>query len=317
MGQRGFLAVAFMLCVGCALAGCSNGNCRYGRVSENRPGFCKSRPEPSAQQAAAAVTGQPVVAAVAAWDRAEPANVPVGSVGLNRWGETTFTVQAHLGGLHEYQLVTYDRNGRPTSGEEEYISDPEDPPFPVSEIRADVLPEVMQRLRAAQPYLQLYQAVLNIDAFSGTLGWTIQLWGRDPDRNSITYYARNDRRGLCYENAMNQGPVPGVAPCPHQSPGSDTPQTPYANEVSQPCVHLAGKTGTRIFPCHGPRIFPPKPPPPPKPRVVGPASASQVTGAGPAPPGQPNLSALPPDARRVIECVRAAHGDPTKLTHCH
>jgi hypothetical protein len=147
------------------------------------------------------------------------------------------------------------------------------------------------------------------------LGWTIQLWGRDPDYNSITYYARNDGLGLCYERSMNQRPAPGVRPCPHQLPGSGTPQTPYANEVSEPCVHLAGKRGTRIFPCHDDRIFPPKRGPVPRPRVVGPAPPRPTVPA--LPPGTPDLSSLPPSARRVIECVRAAHGDVTKLSRCH
>jgi hypothetical protein len=135
----------------------------------------------------------------------------VTSVGLDGWAETTITV----GRGSAKRLTTYDDGGRPTGGNEGYVSAARTP-FRIEAARPGVLGRLLSRIRAGQPRTRLAQAVLDVYPFSHVLSWRIVVvvpkTGGD-----ITYIADADGSGLCHGVNYTKGalaPAPGVAACP-------------------------------------------------------------------------------------------------------
>ena len=196
-----------------ALAGCSVGSssCRYGSSGD---GSCNVRPKPSAEQEQAAMSGAALRAGLRAYLASRhPARV--NSVGVNKWGETTFTVRVALGGPHEYRLTTYDAGGRRTSGDEEYTSEPDDP-FPLRRVHPGALVRAVAAIRARQPDAILRDAVLTVAPFSNELAWNIQIIN-DRAPSSLVYQVLPDGSHLCHGEDVNPQDklviAPGIPRC--------------------------------------------------------------------------------------------------------
>ena len=143
--------------------------------------------------------------ALTSWSRAHGAP-RVLSVGINRWAETTFTARG--------RLVTFDVQGRPTSGDQEYVSEPRDP-FPVSAVRPAVLAGVLRRIRAKQPDTTLLKAVFAVAPFSAGLVWRVAVISSHAG-SSLVYEVAPDGTGLCHGRDLVSDALvaaPGIPTC--------------------------------------------------------------------------------------------------------
>jgi hypothetical protein len=143
------------------------------------------------------MSGEALARAVTAWSSTR-GTARVSSVGINRWAETTFAVAGGatgIGAKHD-RLLTFDADGAPTSGDEGYASDPRGP-FPVSEVRPDVLARVLRKIRSGQPGTVLLAAILTAGPFSHTLQWHVTVVS-EVAGSSLVYEAAPDGSGLCH-----------------------------------------------------------------------------------------------------------------------
>jgi hypothetical protein len=128
------------------------------------------------------------------------------SVGINRWAETTFTIPG--------RLVTFNVQGHPTSGDEQYVSEPRDP-FPVSAVRPAVLAGVLRKIRARQPDTTLLKAVFAVAPFHAGLVWRVAVISSHAG-SALVYETAPDGSGLCHgrdvvDDAL--APAPGIPAC--------------------------------------------------------------------------------------------------------
>jgi hypothetical protein len=202
-----------MLLLGAAasLAGCASysgghsGTCRYGLRSNQSGNTCYSRPKPSDALVTQAMSAETLGRALTSW-RGTHGAPRVLSVGINRWAETTFTAPG--------RMVTFDVNGRPTSGNEEYVSEPRDP-FPVSAVRPAVLAGVLRRIRATQPDTTLLKAVFAVAPFHAGLVWRVAVISSHAG-SALVYEAAPDGGGLCHgRDLVNDAlaPASGIPTC--------------------------------------------------------------------------------------------------------
>jgi hypothetical protein len=210
-----WIAVMLAMLVPAGCAGVHN-TCRYGLRNTGTGNTCNSRSKPSDTQVQQASSGTALANALAAWKQ-RPKSAVVNAVGINHWAETTFTVRTALNGPHEYTLTTYDAAGKPTSGNENYVSGPRDR-FPVSAVHPDVLAKAIAAIRAKQPAVQMITASLAIAPFINELAWDIQMISGDAS-SSIIYQVRPNGAGLCHgkdsvpDDALS--PAPGIPLCPN------------------------------------------------------------------------------------------------------
>jgi hypothetical protein len=202
-----------VLVAAAALAGCASysgghsGTCRYGLRSNQSGNTCYTRPKPSDALVTQAMSAETLGRALTSWNHAH-STPRVLSVGINRWAETTFTVAG--------RLVTFDVQGRPTSGDEEYVSEPRDP-FPVSSVRPGVLAGVLRRIRARQPDTTLLKAVFAVAPFHAGLVWRVAVISPHAG-SALVYEAAPGGSGLCHgRDLVNDALVPaaGIPACDH------------------------------------------------------------------------------------------------------
>jgi hypothetical protein len=217
VGRTGLL----MLALAASLAGCSSysgghsGTCRYGLRTGQGGNHCYSRPKPSDELVAQAMSAETLARALGAWRRTRGASVVL-SVGINRWAETTFTVPTGDTGFgaKRGRLVTFDVHGRSTSGNEEYVSEPRDP-FRVSAVRPEVVARVLRRIRASQPDTVLLKAVFAVGPFSAGLVWRVAVISSHAG-SALVYETAPDGSGLCHgRDVVNDALVParGIPTC--------------------------------------------------------------------------------------------------------
>lgn len=206
VGRPGLLTLA----MAASLAGCANytghsGTCRYGLKGGQSGNHCYSRPRPSDALVARAMSAETLGLALTSWSDAHGAP-RVRSVGINQWAETTFAV--------DKRLVTFDADGRSTSGDDEYVSDPDDP-FPVSAVRPAGLAGVLRRIRANQPDTVLLKAVFSVAPFSAGLVWRVAVVSSHAG-SALLYEAAPDGSRLCHgRDPVNDAlvPPPGIPTC--------------------------------------------------------------------------------------------------------
>jgi hypothetical protein len=210
--------------VGVALAallfGCAqgtSGHCDYGvsRGHSDQAIHCKTRPRPKQALVDRAATAAPIARALKPFERAHR-RASVSAVGINWWAETTFTIDTGGSGSNRYQLATYGRSGRPTSGNTGYVYDHFSHPFPVSEVHPKVLAKLVAAIRARQPNVRFLRAVISRDGFSGPVIWQVEMT-RESTGSAIDYAAFSDGAGFCHgadHNAKDDlVPAPGVPVC--------------------------------------------------------------------------------------------------------
>lgn len=200
------------------LSGCAglHNTCRYGVAAHSTGNSCRSRPRPSDEQVRAAMDGSALTKALAAW-KARPKSATVNGVGVNWWGETTFTVRTALNGPHEYTLTTYDRDGKPASGDEEYVSGHGDS-FSVGAVHPDAVAKAVAAIRAKQPEIRMLTASLTVAPFIDRVAWSIQVVSPDAD-SALVYQVAPGGGGLCHgKDALPDDklvPAPGIPACPN------------------------------------------------------------------------------------------------------
>jgi hypothetical protein len=299
-------------CVG--YTGASSGNtCRYGLRTGQSGSTCYSRPKPSSATTAAAMTGQPLVRALAAW-RAAGGVTSVGSVGINQWGETTFTVSTGAKGFGaaRERLASFDVNGRPTSGDAGYSTDPgagdsdsdSRDPVPLSAVDADTLARLITTLRAGHPETHMLQAVINLDRDSGDLAWHIEMISSKA-QSSLVYYAEADGSNLCHASDDVPGdqlvPAPGVPEC------SFTPVI-FGFDFAIPSRDPTGITVARP----GAPATPSRQSAPP----AGTAPRTSVTHTSTTYTYTTHVSGTLRESQRLLRCVKRAGTDVQKLARC-
>jgi hypothetical protein len=210
-----------LLVVACLLAGCSNsssygggysGSCKYKRASDSTDFRCRGRPQPDAALLARAMAPNALPRAIARFEHAHR-GTPLLAIGLNHWGETTFTVGPDH--FHK-QLITYDIDDRPTSGDDGYVSSYIREPIALSDVDPGVLAQVLAKAREADPQTTLVSAEISHGAFSDVPQWRVGLIGKDA-KADILYRVGADGSGLCHGDDYNTQdgfvPVAGVPAC--------------------------------------------------------------------------------------------------------
>ncbi|MEA2390986.1 MAG: hypothetical protein QOK31_1095 [Solirubrobacteraceae bacterium] len=218
-GRHGTCALALVLAG--ALAGCQSshsfsghsGTCRYGLGAGNSGLNCYRRTQPDDALRRQAMSSGPLARGLAAWRAAHGSSV-VNSVGIDAWAETTVTV----GEGSSKRLTTYAVDGRPTHGDDGYVSSAKDP-FRIAAARPGVFGRLLSRIAAGQPNTRLAQAVLDVypfHPFSQVLAWRIDVIA-PKSGGDIGYIAGADGRGLCHGANYTKSalaPAPGVPACP-------------------------------------------------------------------------------------------------------
>jgi hypothetical protein len=199
-----------------SLAGCQShsftghsGTCRYGLGAGASGTSCYRRTQPDDALRRQALSPQPLARGLASWRAAHGSSI-VTSIGLDAWAETTITV----GEGSTKQLTTYAVDGRPTRGDEGYVSAAR-APFRISGARPGTLGRLLSRIRAGQPNTRLAQAVLDVYPFSHVLSWRIDVL-TPKSGGDISYIAHADGSGLCHGANYTKGalaPAPGVPAC--------------------------------------------------------------------------------------------------------
>jgi hypothetical protein len=200
------------------LPGCAglHNTCRYGSAQNSTGNTCRSRPKPSDEQVRAASTGAALRNALAAWKR-HPRFKTVNGVGVNWWGETTFTIRTALNGPKELTLVTFDAAGKPTSNNEDYVTGHDDP-FRVGIVRPEVIGNVMARIHEHQPDVRFLTASLTVAPFIDRPAWSIQVVSLET-HSTLVYQVFPDGKRLCHgkdgvpDDALTF--APGIKRCPN------------------------------------------------------------------------------------------------------
>lgn len=197
-----------------SLAGCAqqahftghSGTCRYG-LGAGRGGLdCYRRAKPSSEAIAQAMSPRTLERALAAWRASHGASV-VASVGINWWAETTISVRRG-------EEVTFDVNGRRTSGNDGYIASAHDP-FPIDALRPKVFARLLEEIRTGQPSTRLAKAVLSVDPFSHTVSWRFTMVSPDV-QSDVLYMAAADGSEFCHGHDFVKDSLvaaPGVPAC--------------------------------------------------------------------------------------------------------
>ena len=210
------VALAALL-VGCGGARGTSGHCIYGvsRGHSDAEIHCKSRPKPSQALVTEATTAAPMTRALIPFERAHR-HAAVSAVGINWWGETTFTIDTGGSGSGRYKLITYGPSGRPASGDSGYVYDHFSHPFPVMAVHPKVLAHLVAAIQARQRDAQFLRAVISVDGFTGDLIWRFEMT-RPHTRSAIDYAAFPDGAGFCHDkdHSLKDGlvPAPGVPVC--------------------------------------------------------------------------------------------------------
>jgi hypothetical protein len=208
------VAIAALL-LGCARG--TSGRCDYGvsRGHSDQAIHCKTRPDPNQALVAQAATAAPMTHALKFFERAHR-HAAVSAVGINRWAETTFTIDTGASGSDRYQLVTYGPSGRTTRGNKGYVYDHFSHPFPVAAVHPKVLGHLVAAIRARQPDAQFLRAVISRDGFTGDLIWRVEVT-REHTGSAIDYAAYPNGAGFCHDKDHNAKddlvPAPGVPVC--------------------------------------------------------------------------------------------------------
>lgn len=253
-------AAGALMAAGVALAGCGDaGSCPYG--SHDQPSgtasvSCKARPAPSVDQIAALRSGAAVRAALAAHD----AGGELIGIGVNAWGETTFT---RRGG----ELVTYDRTGKKAPGsnptQRNYaIATAGSAPVTPSDVDPAVLARALTRIHRAAPRGKLQEAVYASLGIAPRVGWRLTYFGMGSagqllvvdDRPCVLApgATRSPLQGIgaCDVRALLLG-GPSAAPPPSSSPVSTGPATPELSKAQEQleCVKAAEGDVTKLTQC--------------------------------------------------------------------
>jgi hypothetical protein len=214
---RGALGVLVLFLV-VSLLGCSSysggtsSTCKYGRKSTSSGFYCNTRPQPSAAVLARAMSPHTIPRAIAVFEKTHP-GAPLLSVGLNHWGETTFT----YGPSHFHaKLVTYDIHDKVTSGNDGYISQGRDP-ITLGDVHPTVLAQMLAAARKSNPKTTLVSAELDHGPFSDGPEWRVGLITKSADAD-ILYRASANGTGFCHGTDYNRKdhfvPIAGVPACP-------------------------------------------------------------------------------------------------------
>lgn len=210
------VALAALL-VGCGGARGTSGRCNYGvsRGHSDSEIHCKSRPKPSQALVTQAATAAPMTRALKFFKRAHR-QPTVSAVGINWYGETTFTIDTGGSGSGRYKLTTYGPSGRPASGDSGYVYDHFSHPFPVTAVHPKVLAHLVAAIRARQRDTEFLRAIISVDGFTGDLIWRFEMT-RPGTSSAIDYAAFPDGRGFCHDkdHTANDSlvPAPGIPVC--------------------------------------------------------------------------------------------------------
>lgn len=189
-----------------------HGACAYG--SGKTRNSCKPRPEPSLAEFAAAIDGSALAAGVAALRATEPAPPRVAGMGLNRWGETSFTVltgeTAPSGPITRF--ARFDRAGQPLpeNRQAQYEDVPAHHPFPLQAADPRVLREALGRADRAERFV----AARLETAFAAqpAIAWRLTYASRgQADPQGAMYAMAADGQGLCRLDSNST--TPGVVAC--------------------------------------------------------------------------------------------------------
>jgi hypothetical protein len=191
-----------------------SGTCTYGLKGYRDGGnHCYRRPSPSDELTAKAMSGVPLRRGIATWVRGGGSRT-IGSIGVDKWAETTFAYEPAGGGR---KFVSFDVQGRLTGGNEGYAAAPRDE-FPVSAARPAVFRRTLAHIRARQPSARLIGGVIDVAPFSHMLAWNLDI-GTKGSGSTIAYEARADGSGLCHAEDHNANdnllPAPGIPACDH------------------------------------------------------------------------------------------------------
>lgn len=267
----GFMALAFGGLFGGASIFADDG-CPYG-YGNTRPGSasttCKQRPRPTANQARSVADGTAIKTALKTFRARKEASKGVLAVGVNAWGETTFTL-----GREKY--LTIDRTGAlpkqgNASGRTYAIATITEGSFKVDRVRAEGLSAALRRVTRGRPDAQFRTAVLG-PAFGGGIAWNLSFYvvnGSETTGGFVVQMAP-DRKNLCVLGKEQR--VRGVAECnfsasddgfttaPSTGGGSKNPASPpgsTSNAIKESvdkqieCAKKAGADAAKIQACVG------------------------------------------------------------------
>jgi hypothetical protein len=277
-----------------AIAGPS---CPYG--SHDRPSgsasvSCKYRPKPTAKQAAAVLDGSAIVNGVAGFKKGEDAGQAVLGVGLNAWGETTFTIPdgKNFVGAPKRRLVSFGPKGGLAPADNAFtrrykeVSDGREP-ISLAALRPEKLGAALRRVHEGAPELIFISAAYaRAAAVAGDL-WTLEYTSTGSSRAviaDVVLEVRPDGSGLCQTGRASV--VRRVKAC-----GAGGGPASSGDEMT--CIAGAGDPAA-IAACSG-----------------GGAPAATPT---PAPRRKKRQSAK--SATSQIECVQNAGTDVDKLRAC-
>ncbi len=188
-----------------------SGTCTYGLGAGTSGLECYQRPNPSARLRTLVDTPRPLTQGLSAWRRSHGAAL-VTSVGIDAWAETTFAE----GRGSDEKLVTFDADGRPTKGDDGYVSSPHDP-FPVSRVSTAAYERLVQRLDGGPAGARVLRAVISADPFQhGLITWRLAVYSAKADSH-ILYEATANGAELCHATDFRPNdalrPLPSVPVC--------------------------------------------------------------------------------------------------------
>ena len=232
-------------------------DCPYGSTGTQNQSGCKPRPKPSESERAAVRDGSALASAI----RAFGAKKKVVGIGLNRWGETTFTTTA------DKKHVTFDRKGgKPPQSKPQARSYELATYGTVGFTAASARPAAIRRAIARIGDRGTFQAAaLGQNPVGLDTVWLLR-YTRD-EADGFLFRMDVDGGGLCQlaERAAVRGiarcaleirGVPGATlPTPAPAPSTVAPSAPPAAAPPQSkqleCVQQAGTDVTKLQACVG------------------------------------------------------------------
>ncbi len=249
----------------------ADGSCPYGNLdkpSSSASVSCKPRPAPSAEQRAAVTDGSALKNGLAAFKSSKEAKTKVLGVGLNAWGETTFTMSdgKNLFGGPKERHVTFDRDGdsAPQSGaftRKYAVVTSSDDAFAVGQVKSAGVRRAMARVRRGAPDLAFSNAKFSRNPFGQDRVWMFDY--RRGTTGGTMLQMQRDGSGLCGLTATG---IRGVKACTFSAGATgitsapSTPSTPSAPNFppatpstpgapSIDCVKKAGTDAVKLQKC--------------------------------------------------------------------
>lgn len=243
--------------------------CPYG-YGNSRPGSasttCKPRPEPSPAQMAAALDGSALANGLAAFRKSEDAGADVLGVGLNAYGETTFSIPdgENAFGAPEQRHATFDRTGKLAPADNafrrNYATATSDEKVPIGKIRPASVRKALARVRRGAPEARFRSALFSRKVAAPGFGWALDYSvGKGDGIHGFRIEMDADGGGLCAFGtssevrgveacAFGRGGMGGAPPEPSGSaPPSAAPVAPQNEQLE--CVRRAAGDVAKLQKC--------------------------------------------------------------------